>query len=310
MAKQAKGPKVEHFRISLVDDMTHKQLWVMRFTRVSFFVFLISAVMVIMVVSFSLIAYTPIRTFIPGYPDAHTKRAAINNAIKVDSLQNVIYTWMFYADNLKKVMEGEDPVAIDSIIRNTASEISAEKAKKNLDERDSLLRANVKQAEQFGLSQSLKRDLPIEGIHFFTPLKGVVSQGYDQILHPYIDITAPANSVVMSVLDGTVIGAGWSDDSGYTIQIQHSDDLVSVYKHNQKLLKKQGIKFLQARLWLLSGIRERLRPVTICTSSCGIKEKLWTLQNTLISNDWKKKDSHPRLYRIYRKAGFGCREAA
>ena len=242
MAKQAKGPKVEHFRISLVDDMTHKQLWVMRFTRVSFFVFLISAVMVIMVVSFSLIAYTPIRTFIPGYPDAHTKRAAINNAIKVDSLQNVIYTWMFYADNLKKVMEGEDPVAIDSIIRNTSSEISVEKAKKNLVERDSLLRANVKQAEQFGLSQSLKRDLPIEGIHFFTPLKGVVSQGYDQILHPYIDITAPANSVVMSVLDGTVIGAGWSDEAGYTIQIQHSDDLVSVYKHNQKLLKKTGDK--------------------------------------------------------------------
>ncbi len=187
MAKQAKGPKVEHFRISLIDDMTHKQLWVMRFTRVSFFVFLISAVMVIMAVSFSLIAYTPIRT-------------------------------------------------------NTASEISAEKAKKNLGERDSLLRENVKQAEQFGLSQSLKRDLPIEGIHFFTPLKGVVSQGYDQILHPYIDITAPANSVVMSVLDGTVIGAGWSDDSGYTIQIQHSDDLVSVYKHNQKLLKKTGDK--------------------------------------------------------------------
>ena len=162
MAKQAKGPKVEHFRISLIDDMTHKQLWVMRFTRVSFFVFLISAVMVIMAVSFSLIAYTPIRTFIPGYPDAHTKRAAINNAIKVDSLQNVIYTWMFYADNLKKVMEGEDPVAIDSIIRNTASEISAEKAKKNLGERDSLLRENVKQAEQFG--HSFEREL----VYLFT----------------------------------------------------------------------------------------------------------------------------------------------
>ena len=79
-------------------------------------------------------------------------------------------------------------------------------------------------------------------MHFFTPLKGVVSQGYDPLLHPYIDITAPANSVVMSVLDGTVINAGWSDDSGYTIQIQHSDDIVSIYKHNQKLLKKTGDK--------------------------------------------------------------------
>lgn len=242
MAKHTKGPKVEHFRISIVDDMTHKQLWVVRFTRIGFFVFVISAVTVMMAASFSIIAFTPVRTFIPGYPDAHTKRAAINNAIRIDSLQNVIYTWMFYTENLKKVMEGEDPVAIDSIIRSTSASGAAGIAGKNLAGQDSVLRENVRKAEQFGLSQSADRNLPIEGMHFFTPLKGVISQGYDQILHPYVDITAPANSVVMSVLDGTVIGAGWSDDSGYTIQIQHSDDLVSVYKHNQKLLKKTGDK--------------------------------------------------------------------
>lgn len=242
MARQTKGPKVEHFRISIVDDMTHKQLWVVRFNRIGFFVFLISAVTVIMAVSFSIVAFTPVRTFIPGYPDAHTKRAAINNAIRIDSLQNVIYTWMFYTENLKKVMEGENPVAIDSIIRTASASGTAGLAGKNLSGQDSVLRENVRKAEQFGLSQSADRNLPIEGMHFFTPLKGVISQEYDQILHPYVDITAPANSVVMSVLDGTVIGAGWSDDSGYTIQIQHSDDLVSVYKHNQKLLKKTGDK--------------------------------------------------------------------
>lgn len=241
--KPVKGPKVEHFRISLIDDMTHKQLWVMRFTRTSLFLFVISVITVIMAVSYSLIAFTPIRTFIPGYPDAHTKRAAINNAIKIDSLQNVIYTWMFYTGNLRKVLEGGDPVAIDSIIRTSVNaDEAAIEGKRQLDEKDSLLRSNVRQEEQFGLAQGRDRKLPIEGMHFFTPLKGVVSQGYDPLLHPYIDITAPANSVVLSVLDGTVIGAGWSDDSGYTIQIQHSDDIVSVYKHNQKLLKKTGDK--------------------------------------------------------------------
>lgn len=241
--KQPKGPKIENFRISVIDDMTHKQLWVMRFNRTTLFLSVISVICVIMAVSYSLIAFTPIRTFIPGYPDAHTKRAAINNALKIDSLQNVIYTWMFYADNLKKVMEGADPVAIDSIISRSAGDSALTAAsRKQLDGKDSLLRENVRQAEQFGLNNADERKLPIEGIHFFTPLKGVVSQGYDPLLHPYIDITAPANSVVMSVLDGTVIGAGWSDDSGYTIQIQHSDDIVSVYKHNQKLLKKTGDK--------------------------------------------------------------------
>lgn len=240
--KQPKGPKTENFRISVVDDMTHKQLWVVRFTRGTLFLTVISAICVLMAVSYSIIAFTPVRTFIPGYPDAHTKRAAINNALKIDSLQNVIYTWMFYVDNLKKVMDGADPVMIDSIISRTSGDAAAENlSRKDLDGKDSLLRENVRQAEQFGLGGG-ERKLPIEGIHFFSPLKGVVSQGYDPLLHPYIDITAPANSVVMSVLDGTVIGAGWSDDSGYTIQIQHSNDIVSIYKHNQKLLKKTGDK--------------------------------------------------------------------
>ena len=71
---------------------------------------------------------------------------------------------------------------------------------------------------------------------------GVVSQGYDPALHPYIDITAPAGSVVKAVLDGTVINDSWSDDTGYTIQIQHNGDLISIYKHNEKLLKKTGEK--------------------------------------------------------------------
>ena len=96
--------------------------------------------------------------------------------------------------------------------------------------------------EQFGISARTHRDLPIEGVIFFTPLKGVVSQGYDPVIHPYIDITAPAGSVVKAALDGTVIFAGWSDDAGHTIQIQHDGDIVTIYKHNEKLLKKTGDK--------------------------------------------------------------------
>ena len=69
----------------------------------------------------------------------------------------------------------------------------------------------------------------------------MISQGYDPI-HPFIDITAPEGSVVKATLDGTVIYAGWSQDAGNTIQIQHSDDIVSIYKHNDKLLKKVGDK--------------------------------------------------------------------
>ena len=96
--------------------------------------------------------------------------------------------------------------------------------------------------EQFGISDRDKRNLPVEGMHFFSPLKGVISQGYDPIDHPYIDITAPQGTVVKAVLDGTVIYTGWSEDFGHTIQVQHEGDIISIYKHNEKLLKNVGDK--------------------------------------------------------------------
>lgn len=229
------------FSISIRDNESHKYLWSIRFTKVSLFVTIFSFLVMLIAVIYSLIAYTPIRTFIPGYPDARTKRAAIQNAIKVDSLEKVIYRWELYSENMKRAVEGKAPIRIDSIIKAGQTAKAAEYDLNAINRQDSLLREQVKEEEQFEISNRGRRNLPIEGLHFFTPLKGVVSQGYDPI-HPYIDITAPAGSVVKATLDGTVIYAGWSEDSGNTIQIQHSDDIVSIYKHNEKLLKKVGDK--------------------------------------------------------------------
>lgn len=241
MSRQNKDSKVEKFRLSLVDDQTHKYLWSFHFSRIELIVGLISAFVIICAVFYSIIAFTPVRTFIPGYPDAHTKRAAIQNAIKVDSLETIVSRWEIYSENLKRVLSGEEPFKIDTS-GNVAASSLASGDMKEISRSDSLLRENVRKEEQFEVSGRDRRKLPIEGMHFFTPLKGVVSQEYDAVLHPYIDITAAANSVVMAVLDGTVVFAGWDDDAGYTIQLQHSNDIISIYKHNQKLLKKTGDK--------------------------------------------------------------------
>lgn len=242
MAQQNKVKKTRNFRLTLVDDKTHKHLWSGHFTRVGFIVAIISTLVMLSAAVFCIVAYTPVRTFIPGYPDAHSKRAAIQNAIRIDSLENVIYRWELYSENLRRVVEGEEPLKIDSLINAVQSGRAATADAEALQKKDSLLREVVREEEEFGISARNKRDLPIEGLHFFTPLKGVISQGYDANIHPYIDITAPAGSVVKATLDGTVIFSGWSDEAGNTIQIQHESDIVSIYKHNEKLLKKVGEK--------------------------------------------------------------------
>jgi len=240
MARKNKKHKVEEYRLDLVDARSHKPLWTLKFSRTGFWVSTGSIAIFFVLVIYCLIAFTPVKRTIPGYPDSHSKKVAIQNAIKVDSLERIISRWELYSENLRRAIDGEPPLKIDSIIM--AGTAAGNKSREELVKKDSLLRENVMNEEQFELSSRNVRDLPIEGMHFFTPLKGVISQGYDNVIHPYIDITAPENSVVMAVLDGTVIFAGWNDDTGYTIQIQHENDLISIYRHNRKLLKKTGDK--------------------------------------------------------------------
>ena len=242
MAQQNKVKKTRNFRLTLVDDKTHKHLWSAHFTKVGFIVAIISALVMLSAAVFCVVAYTPVRTFIPGYPDAHSKRAAIQNAIRIDSLENVIYRWELYSENLRRAVEGEEPVNIDSLINIHNREKELSKDPEYVKRQDSLLREEVRTEEMFDISGKDQRKLPIEGMMFFTPLKGVISQGYDAALHPFVDITAPEGSVVSAIADGTVIYEGWSDADGYTLHIQHDGDIVSIYKHNEKLLKRTGDK--------------------------------------------------------------------
>ena len=252
MTKKTTDDKHKTYRFSLVEDESHKQIWVRRFSVPMLVVTALLVLLVGAALAFSLIAYTPLRTLVPGYPDAQSKSLAVQNAIRIDSLQSLISRWDLYAENLRRAVEGEQPVGIDSIIKLHGEVLSRRGDAEVLAGRDSLLRATVQEEEQFDLSGS-ERQLPIEGLHFFTPVKGVVSQGFDAVMHPYIDISAPSGSVVKSVLGGTVIFALWNDETAYTIGVQHGGDIISVYKHNQKLLCKTGDKVSAGSSIALTG---------------------------------------------------------
>lgn len=253
MAQQNKDGKVRRYVLTLVEDRTHKPLNSVKFTRPGAILVTVNVLILLCALIYSLVAFTPLRTFIPGYPDAHTKRAAIQNAIRIDSLEKVICRWELYSENLRRVVEGEETVDVTGILTGADTSLPPASDEESDGISDAEFRDAVVREEQFDLSSGRRRELPIEGIHFFTPLKGVVSKPYDKYVHPYVDLTAPANSVVMATLDGTVIFTGWNDDAGYVIQIQHSDDIVSICQHAAKLLKKTGDKVTAGTPVALAG---------------------------------------------------------
>ena len=116
MAQKSREKKNRTFRLAFIDDKTHEHLVTLHFTRTTFFVAVVTIVVLLCAAIYSIIAFTPVRTFIPGYPDARSKRAAIQNAIRIDSLESVIYRREPYSESLRGVVEGEEPLTIDSII--------------------------------------------------------------------------------------------------------------------------------------------------------------------------------------------------
>ena len=236
-----KKKKSRSFRLALIDAISHERLWSIRYTRTAMIIAIVFFFVLLVVGIYSLVAYTPVRSLIPGYPGAISRRQAVQNALRIDSLETRILQWELYAENLRRVVSGAEPIRMDSLILKSKGTSREEVDARFLALRDSLLRADVEEQEQFGVNAgSPRRNLPIEALSFFSPVKGVVSTGFDRALHPWIDVTAPAGSVVMAVLDGTVIFTGWEEEDGYMLIIQHSGDILSIYKHNEKLLRKAG----------------------------------------------------------------------
>ena len=236
-----KKKKDRSFRLALVDAVSHERIWSFRYTRTAMIIAIVSAFVLLVVGMYCLIAYTPVRSFIPGYPGAISRRQAVQNALRIDSLETRILQWELYAENLRRVVSGAEPIRMDSLILETKGVSRDQVNARYLAIRDSLLRADVEAEEQFGVDAATTRgNLPVEALSFFTPVKGVVSDGFERAVHPWVDVTAPAGSMVMSVLDGTVVFTGWEQENGYVLAIQHSGDLISIYKHIEKLLRKSG----------------------------------------------------------------------
>jgi len=228
------------YRFSIFNDTSHEELFVFRANGLMMLLSLSLAVIFIISSVTILISFTPLREFIPGYPNSQTRRAIVENALKADSLEQAVKLWDFQLANIQRVVTGQKPLTMGNVsaVADTSKTVDL---RATGSKEDSILREDVIKQEQFNLGTKRNQIEQIEGLHFFPPVKGIVSDGFNLATnHPYLDIAASANSVVTAVLDGTVIMANWTDETGFTIQIQHSNDLISIYKHNSKLLKKTG----------------------------------------------------------------------
>lgn len=226
------------YRLIIYNDTTFQSVWSMKLSRLKVFTAtsLMSAIIVVLVIL--LIATTGLREYIPGYPKAEYRQMLIHSALKVDSLEMELAKRDRFFKGIQTIMSGDVPED-DHIVEAESPSTEVEFQQYNHDSvfQDELL------AEQ--LSLSLRPDngnkTDLSRMHFFVPVKGVITEHFNSSSdHFGIDLVSEANARISSVLSGTVIFSGWTLKTGYSIYIQHDGDLVSVYKHNSELLKKEG----------------------------------------------------------------------
>lgn len=229
------------YRIVIFNDLNLHIIKQARFTARTMVMTLVTAVILIIIGVTVLIAFTPLREYIPGYTTGKMRQTLINNVLVVDSLEQEIHRRDKYFRDFRAMLAGETPpdTAMKKIPAVRSDQVNF--AKYN---HDSLFKDELTQ-EQFNVSEgnpSSQRG-GVAGILFFPPLNGMVTGKQDLgIGHYGVDIVGKLDSRISAALDGTVILAEWTMQTGYVIQIQHDHNLVTVYKHNAELLKKQGDK--------------------------------------------------------------------
>ncbi|MDR2962955.1 MAG: M23 family metallopeptidase [Bacteroidales bacterium] len=229
------------YRLIIINDETLSEVFSFRLTKMNTFVFVTCASIVLMALVYVLIAYTPLKEYvIPDYPKYEEREKIIANAMKVDSLEHEIGLYDQKLQLLYMVINGDEPPQYMNSANDTIqfTDVTYQRSVE-----DSLLRAEIQEynALNVNFQQASYTNPHYSNLYFTPPLRGTITQHFSPADgHFATDVAAPANTVIQSVLSGTVVLSTWSYETGYTIIVQHNSDIVSIYKHASKLLKKSG----------------------------------------------------------------------
>lgn len=232
------------YRMVVMDDDTFEERVSVTLTPLGILVAISAITIVMTALVVSLIAFTPVREYIPGYADVGMQQDLIALNEKTDSLMLEANARQQYLNNLTNILRGNDTSV------NIQNPTDTSKKYDNLDfarsAEDSALREEIETGDEYSLALGVTRKTGISGYFFFAPVKGSVTSSFNLAEEHFgVDVASSENESVKATLDGTIISAGWNPEDGYVIQVQHGNNLISVYKHNAALLKKTG-QFVKA----------------------------------------------------------------
>lgn len=185
-----------------------------------------------------IIAFTPLRNYLPGYMNSEVRSQIVDNALRVDSLQELLNRQNLYIMNIQDIFSGKVP--IDSVQTLDSLTAAREDTLMERTRREEEFRRQYEENEKYNLTTIVSQP-DVNGLILYRPTRGMVSDHFNtDKKHFGTDIAANPNESVLATMDGTVFLSTYTAETGYVIGVQHSQDFVSIYKHCGSLLKKEG----------------------------------------------------------------------
>ena len=232
------------YKVVISSEDTFEEKFSFKANKINVFIIMLVYSIILISFTISIVFFTQLREMVPGYSSTDLLNRAIYLTKKTDSLEQQIALNNKFYKSIEDVLSGN----IDELVAR--DELSADSSLINSDfvtvspnSQDSILRKYVENEDKFNLTNN---ELIIENKMFFSPIKGEITQSFNfNENHFAVDIAADIGTPVKSVLDGKIIFSEWSLETGYVVVIDHGENIISVYKHNSRILKEQN-DFVQA----------------------------------------------------------------
>ena len=226
-------------RLVILNEETFEEIFSLRLTLMNVFVVATIGALLIIFITTYIIAFTPLREYIPGYASTKLKRDATELALKSDSLNTALKKNEAYIESIKKVLIGDLQYAKfnkDSILASVSEAVPEEDLKPS--NADLKFREDVDREDKYNLFEKAK---PKVSTVLFPPVKGMITEKFNpKDKHYAVDVALAKNTPIKSILSGRVIFADWTPNTGNVVIIRHNNGFISVYKHAASVTVSQG----------------------------------------------------------------------
>ncbi len=235
----------EKYRLVVMNNDTFEEMGSYNFTQLRMYIWGGLAIFGVGLLTFLLISFTPLRKVIPGYGDIREHAEIYRLNQQIDEMEAELKAQKTYTESFRKILVGD--IETEEDVETAAEEVpdslpSVERIQEDEELRKEIELDEIEQKEVLeAKKEGAARNLTLDQLNFYPPVSGSVSAGFmPEKKHLGVDIMSPKNTPIKAVLDGVVVSADWTVETGNTIAIQHSNNVITFYKHNSALLKKAG----------------------------------------------------------------------